>query len=43
MKDEIILYQAEGFPSHIEVRVENDTVWLSRLQIAALIQCGNDG
>lgn len=36
MKDEIILYQAEGFPSHIEVRVENDTVWLSRLQIAAL-------
>jgi len=36
MQNEIILYQADGFPSHIEVRVENDTVWLNRLQISAL-------
>jgi hypothetical protein len=34
--NEIILYQAEEFPSHIEVIVENETVWLNRQQISTL-------
>ena len=36
MKDEIILYQADEIPTRIEVRVEEETVWLNRLQIATL-------
>lgn len=36
MKNEIILYQAQGLAAHVEVRVENETVWLSRQQIAEL-------
>jgi len=36
-KGEIILYQAVDNSSfQIEVRVENDTVWLNRLQLALL-------
>ena len=35
-KNEIILYQAKDLASRIEVRVENETVWLNRNQIAAL-------
>ena len=34
-KSEIVLYQPEGAVS-LEVRLENDTVWLNRQQIAEL-------
>ncbi|MDA3886863.1 MAG: RhuM family protein [Candidatus Delongbacteria bacterium] len=36
MKNEIILYQSDELAMHIDVRVEDDTVWLNRNQIAAL-------
>ena len=35
-KDEIVVYQPEGGEFHIEVRVENETVWLTQAQIADL-------
>ena len=31
-KNEIIVYQPEGGEFHIEVRVENETVWLPQAQ-----------
>jgi Virulence protein RhuM family len=36
MKDEIVLYQLDKQTEHIEVKVENETVWLNRQQIAIL-------
>jgi len=36
MKDEIVLYHSNDLTSRIEVRVEEDTVWLNRQQIATL-------
>jgi len=36
MKNEIILYRPNEATEHIEVRIENDTVWLNRQQIASL-------
>jgi hypothetical protein len=36
MKDEIIIYQANEATSHIEVRIEDETVWLTLNQIAQL-------
>ncbi len=36
MKDEIILYQADELTTHVEVIVQNDTVWLNRQQISTL-------
>jgi hypothetical protein len=36
MKNEIILYRPNETAEHIEVRVENETVWLNRNQIALL-------
>ena len=36
MKNEIVLYQSDELPARIEVRIEEDTVWLNRQQIAAL-------
>ena len=36
MKNEIVLYRPNELAEHIEVRFEDDTVWLSRHQIAAL-------
>lgn len=35
-KNEIIVYQPEGGEFHIEVRVENETVWLKQAQMAEL-------
>ncbi len=35
-KNEIIVYQPEGSEFHIEVRVENETVWLTQAQMAEL-------
>ena len=36
MKDEIVLYQFDKLSTHLEVRVEKETVWLNRQQIALL-------
>jgi hypothetical protein len=38
MKNEIILYQADELPTHIEVKVDeqNETIWLTQEQIAEL-------
>ena len=36
MKNEIVLYQSDELASRIEVRIEADTIWLNRQQIAAL-------
>jgi hypothetical protein len=36
MKNEIVLYRPNEMAEHIEVRLENDTVWLNRNQIALL-------
>jgi hypothetical protein len=36
MKNEIVLYQSDELTSRIEVRIEDDTVWLNRQQISAL-------
>jgi hypothetical protein len=36
MKDEIVLYRPDQLASHIEVRLEDDTVWLNRNQISVL-------
>ena len=36
MKNEIILYSTNELAEHIEVRIEDETVWLNRQQIAAL-------
>ena len=35
-KNEIVVYQPEGGEFHIEVRVENETVWLTQAQMAEL-------
>ena len=35
-KNEIIVYQPEGGEFHIEVRVENETVWLTQAQMSEL-------
>lgn len=36
MKDEIILYRPDELAEHIEVRLEDDTVWLSQQQMSTL-------
>jgi len=36
MKNEIILYRPDELATHIEVRVDEDTVWLNRQQISNL-------
>ena len=36
MKNEIILYRSDELAEHIEVRIDDDTVWLSLNQIASL-------
>lgn len=36
MKDEIILYQSDELPARIQVRVEDETVWLNREQMSLL-------
>lgn len=36
MKNEIILYRPDELAEHIEVRLDNETVWLNRNQIATL-------
>lgn len=36
MKNEIILYRPNELAEHIEVRLENETVWLNQAQMAML-------
>ncbi|MCL2154669.1 MAG: hypothetical protein FWH53_03290 [Leptospirales bacterium] len=36
MKNEIILYRPDELAEHIEVRIDEETVWLNRQQIAML-------
>jgi hypothetical protein len=36
MKNEIILYRSNELPSRIEVRIEDETVWLNREQMSML-------
>ena len=36
MSNEIVLYQSNELPERIEVRLENETVWLNRQQMATL-------
>jgi len=38
MKNEIILYRPYEVAEHIEVRLENETVWLNQAQISFLFQ-----
>jgi hypothetical protein len=38
MKNEIILYRQNELQEHIEVRIEDDTVWLSQEQISMLFE-----
>jgi hypothetical protein len=38
MKDEIIIYQADEASTRLEVRIEEDTVWLTQSQMADLFQ-----
>lgn len=36
MKNEIVLYQSNELPERIEVRIDDETVWLNRQQLAVL-------
>lgn len=38
MSNEILLYQSNELTERIEVRLENETVWLSQQQMATLFQ-----
>ncbi len=38
MKDEIVLYQSCELAEHIEVRLDDDTVWLTQEQLSQLFQ-----
>ena len=40
MTSEIILYQADDLPERIEVRLEDETVWLSQQQMTELFGRG---
>ena len=36
MKNEIIIYQADELSTKLEVKIDNETVWLNRQQISTL-------
>ncbi len=38
MKNEIIIYQANELSTRLEVRIEEETVWLTQAQMADLFQ-----
>jgi len=38
MKDEIIIYQADEATIRLEVRLEEETVWLNRHQISTMFE-----
>ena len=38
--DKILIYQTEDGQTQVDVRMENDTVWLTQAQMAELFQKG---
>jgi hypothetical protein len=38
VKNEIVIYQSQELARHIEVRIEDETVWLSQTQMTELFQ-----
>ena len=42
-ENKIIIYQTEDGQTQIDVRMENDTVWLTQAQMAELKECGYCG
>jgi len=38
MKNEIIIYQSDDFSTRLEVRIEDDTIWLTQAQIVNLFE-----
>lgn len=38
MKNEIIIYSTDELAEHIEVRIDEETVWLNQQQLAQLFQ-----
>ncbi len=36
MKNEIVVYQLDNLSTHLEVKVDNESVWLNRHQLAVL-------
>jgi hypothetical protein len=38
MKNEIIIYQADELSTRLEVRIEEDTIWLTQVQIVKLFE-----
>lgn len=38
MKNEIVIYSADDLAEHIEVRLDEETVWLNQQQLAQLFQ-----
>lgn len=36
MNNEIVLYYSDSLPTHLEVHIENETVWLNRQQLSLL-------
>jgi hypothetical protein len=38
MNNEIVIYQSEVLLNHIEVRVEDETVWLSQMRMVDLFE-----
>ena len=38
MNNEILIYQTEDGQTQVDVRMENDTVWLTQAQMAELFQ-----
>ena len=38
MKNEIVIYQPKEIPTRIDVRIEDETVWLSQAQMTELFQ-----
>jgi len=38
MKNEIVIYQSEAIPTRIDVKIEDETVWLSQAQMTELFQ-----
>ena len=38
MDNQIVIYQTDDAQTHIDVRLENETVWLTQAQMAELFQ-----